>query len=425
MLPTNDKVEKMGQTIIEKLISKRIGEKVFAGEEIWCPVDLVMGTDATAPLAIDIFEKSLIKNVYDSDKIVLVEDHFCPARDIASANLSLKMREFAHYHKISKYYTTGHNGICHILLPEKGLIKPFDIIVGADSHTCTYGALCALAIGIGSTDMAYAMATGTLWLKVPKTIKVNIIGTKLEHVYAKDIILQLIKKIGVNGANYCSIEFSGNIVSDMSISERLTICNMVAEMGAKCCFMPYDQMTQRYCSQYKLKNEELIISDNDAVYKEYIELDISDMGPQIACPCSPDNVKDIYEVEGTKVDQIVIGSCTNGRTEDFIIAYHYLKGNKISPEVRLLIMPGSQKVVSDLIRLGIAEEMVKSGAVLCPPTCGPCVGLHMGVLGKNQVGLFTTNRNYYGRNGDASSKVYLCSPAVAACSAITGRIQIL
>lgn len=415
----------MGQTIVEKIFSKKLHRAVYKQEINFVPVDLAMATDGTAPLAIQEFKKLELTEVFDKSKIVLVDDHFSPAKDIKASKLSNAMKRFVEEYGIEHYYPVGRNGICHVLLPEKGIVKPFDIVAGADSHTCTYGGLSAFGTGIGSTDLAGIMATGRLWMKVPETIKIQLHGTRKPNVLAKDIILWLIHEIGISGANYDVLEFSGECINSMGISERLTLCNMAVETGAKTGIIGFDQITAEYYKKYGLQYGEAefhMNSDSDAHYKQVIDIDVSEIEQIVACPYSPSNILKVTELDGVGIDQVVIGSCTNGRIEDFRVAYQFLKGKKVSKRVKLIIIPGSQQVLLDMIKEGILQEFIKAGAVICPPSCGPCVGGHLGVLSEGEIGLYTTNRNFYARNGDETTKVYLCNPAVAACSAIEGVI---
>lgn len=415
----------MGQTIVEKIFSKKLQKTVYSQEIYFVPVDVAMATDGTAPLAIQEFKKLNVKSVFDVNKIVLVDDHFSPAKDIQSSKLSNTMKRFAEEYGIKYYYPVGKNGICHVLLPEKGIVKPFDLVAGADSHTCTYGGLCAFGTGIGSTDLAGIMATGRLWMKVPETIQIHLHGVRKPHVMAKDIILWLIHIIGVSGANYDVLEFTGECISTMDMSERLTLCNMAVETGAKTGIIGFDQITVDYYQKHNLqfgKDTFDMNSDTDACYKKVIDVDVSKIEQVVACPYSPANVVNITELGSVKIDQVVIGSCTNGRIEDFRAAYHYIKGKKVSKDVKMMIIPGSQQVMLEMIEEKILQEFIRAGAVICPPSCGPCVGGHLGVLSEGEVGLYTTNRNFYARNGDETTKVYLCNPAVAACSAIEGVI---
>lgn len=415
----------MKQTLIEKIISKKINRNIYARETAFVPIDLVMGTDGTVPLSIKIFEKFSIESTVNPENIVFVNDHFVPAKDVASARLSLKMKEFAKKHNIVHCFDVGRNGICHVVLPEKGLVKPYDIIVGADSHTCTYGGLSAFSTGIGSTDMVCVWATGKLWLMVPETIKVIFHGTLQNNVYAKDLILFLIGKLGVNGADYNAIEFEGDLIKSLNVSDRLTICNMVVEMGAKAGIVNFDTITEDYYKEKAICITDLRLSpDNGAKYKKVIEIDVSKIEPVIACPYSPANIKPAKELVNLKIDQVVIGSCTNGRIEDFRLAHKYIKNHEVHADIKLIIIPGSQEVLYQMAQENILTDFIRSGAVVSPPTCGPCVGIHMGVLANHEVGLYTTNRNFFARNGDATTKVYLCNPAIAAYSAVKGSIQI-
>lgn len=413
----------MKQTLIEKIISNKLGKNVYSGDTEFVPIDLVMATDGTAPLALKIFEKYNIKKVLNPEKIVFVNDHFVPAPNISTANLAVLIEKFAKKYGISNY-KIGRGGICHILLPELNLIKPYDIVLGADSHTCTYGGLGAFSSGIGSTDLACVMATGKLWLRVPETIKINISGKFKKNVGPKDLILYIIKTLGENGASYKAIEFHGNTLKDIDMSGRLTICNMVVECGAKAGIFNVDDITKKHFEKAGFKNIQQIFPDKDAVYERTLDIDVSNLEPQIACPYSPTNVINASDLIGTKIDQVVLGSCTNGRIEDFRMAYKYLKGRKVHNDVKLIIIPGSQKVLKQIEEEGMLDDFINSNAVIAPPTCGPCMGGHMGVLGKGEIGLYTTNRNFYGRNGDPTSKVYLCNPIIAVYSALEGSIQI-
>lgn len=415
----------MGQTIIEKLFSRKIGKIVYAGDTIFSPVDFVLGTDATTPLSIEIFNELGIKKIKNENNVVIVADHFCPAKDISSALLQKRIREFVKKNNISNYFDLGNGGISHVILPEQGFIRPYDIIAGADSHTCTYGALGAFATGIGSTDMACIWATGKLWFKIPETIKVILTGRIPEKVYGKDIILNVISSLGTSGANYDMIHFEGNVIRELDIAGRQTLCNMSVEMGAKAGFINVDETTISYLNAKNISvPKEIIENDADAKYKKVLEFNVSDMKPVISCPYSPGNVRNAQDLIGITVDQVVIGGCTNGRIEDFRIAHQYLRNRKIHFDVRVVIVPGSQNVLKGMIEEGLVFDFINAGATIAPPSCGPCTGTHMGVLGENEIGLYTTNRNFYGRSGDTSSKVYLCNPAIAACSAVCGYIQV-
>jgi 3-isopropylmalate/(R)-2-methylmalate dehydratase large subunit len=417
----------MKQTLVEKIFSGKLGRPVAANETCFCPVDIVMGTDATTPLAIEIFNELNQESVKYPEKIVLVNDHFIPAKDIATAKLALLMQRFARQQNIRNFFSVGRSGICHVLLPEQGLVRPYDIIVGADSHTCTYGALGAFSTGIGSTDMACAWATGKLWFKIPETIKVIFKGILPDNVYAKDLILYLIGRMGINGAVYDMIEFEGEVIERLDMSGRLTICNMSIEMGAKSAIVNVDDVTRHFFRDLNMGieiDDSYLSPDPDAPYKDIISIDVTDLEPVIACPFSPDNIRFVKELKGLKIDQVVIGSCTNGRIEDFRLAHRHLKDHKVHPDVKLIIIPGSQKVMKQLIEEKMLIDFIDSGAVISPPTCGPCMGGHMGVLADHEVGLYTTNRNFLGRNGDSTAEVYLCNPAVAAYSAVQGSLQL-
>jgi len=415
----------MGMTIVEKIFANKLKkDKVSAGEDYFVPIDLIMGTDATVPLAAKVFEENGFNRVVNDSKVVFINDHFVPAKDITSAQNCKVMREFAKKYKISNFFEIGRCGVCHVTVPEQGFVVPGDVIVGADSHTCTYGALGAFSTGIGSTDMASAWALGELWFKIPESIKVILTGKLNKCVGGKDIILYLLKILGESGALYKSIEFYGDIISSISISDRLTICNMAIEAGAKNAIIPADEKVKSYLKGKTSREGVCFRADVDAIYSKIIEIDISKINLQIAKPYSPANVTDAKELLGMKVNQIVIGSCTNGRIEDFRLASRIVRGKKICPNVKLIIIPGSQFVLKQMIDEGILLSFIESGAVISPPTCGPCIGGHMGILSDSEVGLYTTNRNFCGRNGHINSKVYLCGPAVAAFSAIKGEIAI-
>ncbi len=412
----------MGQTIVEKIFTNKIGKRVFANDMVWSNVDLMMGTDGTVPMTISILEKNNINTISDSAKVVFVNDHFSPAKDIVNANTLNYIKKFANEYKV-RLFDAGE-GICHVLIPDKGLIKPGMLIVGADSHVCTYGALGALSIGIGSSDLAFAMSTGKLWFRVPETIKINVYGKKQTNISGKDIVLAILKKVGVAGASYSVIELVGEAMTGLNIADRFSMCNMAAEMGAKGVIIPYDEITAQYLKdKVQVEQEDVFYADKDAKYSKCIDICIDDLQPQIACPYAPDNVHNVNDMEGLKIDQIVIGLCTNGRLEDFRRASRYLKKKKINENVRLLIIPGSKEVLNQMIKEGIAEILVEAGGIICPSTCGPCVGGHMGVLGENEVGLYTSSRNFLGRCGDKTANVYLCSPDTAAYSALFGYIK--
>jgi len=413
----------MGMTLAEKILSRRSKrEEVKPGDLVFAEVDLVLGTDVTVPLGVKVFKEMGAEKVHDPSRVVLVNDHFVPAKDIKSAELSQTMRMFAREYGIENYYELGRAGICHVLLPEKGHIKPGDLIVGADSHTCTYGALGAFSTGVGSTDMAVVWAIGENWFRVPESVKVVLSGTPGEWVGAKDIVLSLLGKIGPAGALYKCIEFGGDTIDKLPMSSRFTISNMSVEAGAKTGIFPADEIALAYLEERDVRGVFELYPDPDANYSETISVDCGSLEPQIATPYLPTNAVPVSETEGVKLDQVVCGSCTNGRLEDMRVIAHFLRGRSVHPETRLLVIPGSQDVQMEMIREGIAEEVVRAGGVFSTPTCGPCIGGHMGVLGPGETGLFTTNRNFKGRCGHPTSRVYLSGPAVASASAVAGRI---
>jgi len=429
----------MAYTISEKIFNQHVkGPKVKAGEFVYAKVDLALGNDVTAPIAIDQFKKLGAKKVYDRNKVVLVPDHFTPAKDIKSATQAKVMRDFAYEQKITNYFEVGRMGIEHALLPEVGLIKPGKLIIGADSHTCTYGALGAFATGMGSTDLAACWATGYSWFKVPQTIKFIYKGKFQRWVCGKDLILHTIGLIGVDGALYKAMEFSGPVIARMQIDERLTMSNMAIEAGGKAGLINPDKITYDYikkvCAEdYKgaqgkkkwevdTKKWDKLKSDSDAVYDQVIEIDVSKLEPQVALPHLPSNTKAVGQVKNMKIDQVVIGSCTNGRISDLRIAAKILKGNKINSKTRCIIFPATQAIYLQAMEEGLIEIFVKANAVVSTPTCGPCLGGHMGVLARGERAIATTNRNFVGRMGHPGSEVILSSPAVAAASAITGKV---
>jgi 3-isopropylmalate/(R)-2-methylmalate dehydratase large subunit len=410
-------------TITEKIMAAHAGvERVNSGELINARIDIVMGHDLSTPLSIHEMERIGAGKVFDRDKIVLIPDHFTPNKDVRAAENCKLMREFARQQGISHYYEVGEVGICHGLLPEKGLVLPGDLVVGGDSHTCTYGALGAFATGVGSSDLAAAMIMGELWLKVPASRKFVYRGILKEWVGAKDLILYTIGEIGVDGALYEAMEFTGDTVERLPMSGRLTMANMAIEAGAKNGIFAVDHITEEYLRSRAKRPYTAYQSDKDAVYSGIIEYDVGTIDPQVACPHSPGNVKTVWEVGDVSVDQVVIGSCTNGRIEDLRIAAQVLRGNKVAPYVRLIIIPATQDIYRQAMREGLFEVFLDAKAVISPPTCGPCVGGHMGVLAKGERAVSTTNRNFIGRMGHPQSEVYLCNPAVAAASAVKGRI---
>jgi 3-isopropylmalate/(R)-2-methylmalate dehydratase large subunit len=413
----------MGMTISEKILAEHAGKKeVFAGEIINAKVDLVLANDITAPIAIKEFEKLGVKDVFDKEKIALVPDHFTPQKDIKAAEQCKILKDFAHKYKIKNYFEIGRVGIEHALLPEQGLVLPGDLVIGADSHTCTYGALGAFATGVGSTDAAVAMATGECWFKVPETIKFIYYGKLQPWVSGKDLILYTIGDIGVDGASYMTMEFTGEVIDRMPMSGRLTMCNMAIEAGAKAGIIAPDNITEEYVKVRAKRPYKFYNSDPDAKYAEIKEYDCSKIQPMVACPHLPSNVKPAVELSHIKIDQVVIGSCTNGRLEDLREAAQLLKGRKVHPEVRMIIIPATQKIYMDALKEGLIEIFIEAQAVVSPPTCGPCLGGHMGILAKGERAIATTNRNFVGRMGHPESEVYLSSPAVAAASGVLGRI---
>ncbi|MBP2072129.1 3-isopropylmalate dehydratase large subunit [Thermoanaerobacterium butyriciformans] len=411
----------MGLTLTQKILSDKAGYEVKPGDLIEIDVDMVLGNDVTSPVAIKEFLKIGVKNVFDREKIALVPDHFVPNKDIKSAEQVNIVRKFAREYGIVNFFEVGKMGIEHALLPEKGLVLPGDVVIGADSHTCTYGAITCFSTGIGSTDMACAMATGKAWFKVPEAIRFNLKGKLNKWVSGKDVILYIIGMIGVDGALYKSMEFTGDI-SSLSIDDRFTIANMAIEAGAKNGIFDYDEITETYVKGRANRKYKVFKADEDADYVESYDIDLSKIKPQVAFPHLPENTKPIDEVGNIKVDQVVIGSCTNGRITDMEVTYEVLKGKKIHPDVRLIIFPATQDIYLECVKRGYIEEFIKAGAAVSTPTCGPCLGGHMGILAKGERAISTTNRNFVGRMGHTESEVYLASPAVAAASAIKGYI---
>jgi len=410
-------------TITEKILASHAGKKeVFPGDLIDARVDLALGNDVTAPLAIQAFEEMGAKKVFNRNRIVLVPDHFAPAKDILSAEQCKVLRNFAKGHRLTYYFEIGECGIEHALLPEKGLVLPGDLVIGADSHTCTYGALGAFSTGVGSTDLAAVMATGRLWFKVPESLKLIFYGKLNPWVSGKDLILFTIGAIGVDGALYQAMEFSGEAIRTLPIEGRFTMANMAIEAGGKSGIIEPDRITLHYIKRRATRPYRLFYNDPDAEYKEVREFDASKIHPQVSVPHLPSNSKDVREIRKIEIDQVVIGSCTNGRLEDLRIAARILKGKKIAPSLRLIIIPATQEIYRQALKEGLFEIFLSAGAVISPPTCGPCLGGHMGVLAEGERALATTNRNFRGRMGHAQSEVYLASPAVAAASAVKGRI---
>ncbi len=414
----------MGMTMSQKILAAHAGlDEVLAGQLIEANIDLVHGNDITSPLAIREMKKLRKRTVFDRDKVVLVMDHFVPNKDIISAKCTQICRNFAAEQELSHYFDVGNMGIEHALIPEQGLITAGELSVGADSHTCTYGALGAFSTGVGSTDMAAAMATGKLWFKVPAAIRVKLEGKLSPHVSGKDLILHLIGEIGVDGARYESLEFCGEGVSSLSMDDRFTICNMAIEAGAKNGIFPVDERTLRYIREHGNRSFRSFEADPDARYEREILLDLSKLRPTVAFPHLPENTKEIGSFPSISIDQVVIGSCTNGRLQDIREAGEILKGRKVAKNVRCIVIPATQRIYLEALEEGWIKAFIEAGAVVSTPTCGPCLGGYMGILAPGERCLSTTNRNFIGRMGDTSSEVYLASPAVAAASAVTGRIS--
>lgn len=406
----------------QKILAKHAGvESVVTGDLIVCNIDLALANDITAPPAILEFDK-IGKPVFDKNKIALVPDHFAPNKDIKSATMAKAMRKFAYQHQIKNYFEVGRMGIEHVILPEKGLVAPGEVIIGADSHTCTYGAVGAFATGVGSTDLGASMATGNTWFKVPSAIQVNITGKPNALVKGKDVILTLIGMIGVDGARYESLEFVGSGIQYLDMSDRLTICNMAIEAGAKNGIFPVDEQTIAYLKNKVTREYYPVQADADAEYSRVVEINLSELKPVVALPHLPENIKAAEDLGHIKINQAVIGSCTNGRLEDLAQAAKIMKGKSVHPEVRAIIIPGSQEVYLEAMRLGYIETFIESGAVVSTPTCGPCLGGYMGILAAGERAIATTNRNFRGRMGHVDSEVYLSGPYVAAASAIAGYI---
>ena len=413
----------MGMTMTQKILAKHAHrDSVSAGDLLVSQVDLVLANDITGPPAINEFEK-IGKPVFDKNKIALVPDHFSPCKDIKSATMCKRMRDFARKHEIKNYFEVGQMGIEHALLPDKGLVAPGEIIIGADSHTCTYGALCAFSTGVGSTDMAGAMATGKVWLKVPEAIRFHLTGSLPEFVSGKDLILTIIGQIGVDGALYRSMEFSGSGIASLSMDDRFTVSNMAIEAGAKNGIFPVDEKTEDYLFEHANgKPYCRVAPDKDAEYVLEYEINLSALEPVVALPHLPDNVCKASELGAISIDQAVIGSCTNGRISDLRTAATILSGSHVA--VRTIIIPATQEIYLQAVKEGLVQTFIEAGAVVSPPTCGPCLGGHMGVLASGERCVSTTNRNFVGRMGHPDSEVYLASPAVAAQSAIEGKIAV-
>ena len=414
----------MGMTMTQKILAAHAGlESVQAGQLIMADLDLVLANDITGPVAIHEVEKLNKKTVFDKDKIALVPDHFTPNKDIKSAEHCKCVREYAKEHDITNYFEVGQMGIEHALVPEKGLIVAGDVCIGADSHTCTYGALGAFSTGVGSTDMGCGMITGQAWFKVPSAIKIELTGKLSKWVSGKDVILHIIGMIGVDGALYRSMEFAGDGVASLSMDDRFSIANMAIEAGAKNGIFPVDDQTIAYMKEHSQKEYKIFEADEDAKYDEVIKIDLSTLKPTVAFPHLPENTKTVDEAGEVTIDQVVIGSCTNGRISDLREAASVLKGRKVADGIRAIVIPATQSIYMQAIEEGLVQTFIEAGAVVSTPTCGPCLGGHMGCLAKGERAVSTTNRNFVGRMGHVESEVYLASPAVAAASAVTGKIS--
>jgi 3-isopropylmalate/(R)-2-methylmalate dehydratase large subunit len=413
----------MGMTMTQKILAAHCGEKsVTAGQIIMAGLDLVLGNDITTPVAINEFNKAGCDCVYNKNKVVFVMDHFVPNKDIKAAEQSKQIREFAWDKGVVNFFDVGTMGVEHALLPEKGMVVPGDLVIGADSHTCTYGALGAFSTGVGSTDMAAGMATGKAWLKVPTAIKFNVTGKLSKNVWGKDVILHILGLIGVDGALYQSMEFTGDGIKNLSMSDRLCIANMAIEGGAKNGIFPVDDITLAYLKGRTDRKPVIFEADADAEYEQVIDIDLLKIKQTVAFPHLPENAKTFDEIPDIRIDQVVIGSCTNGRLEDLIIAADILKGKKVAGHVRCIVIPATQQIYLDAMEMGLLKTFIDAGCAVSTPTCGPCLGGHMGILAKDERCVATTNRNFVGRMGHPESEVYLASPAVAAASAIAGKI---
>ncbi len=413
----------MGMTMTQKILADHAGlPSVKAGDLIEAKLDIVLGNDITGPVAIDVFDKAGFTKVFDKERIALVLDHYTPCKDIKSAELCAIAREFAKRFNIKHFYDVGTVGIEHALLPEKGIVGPGDCIIGADSHTCTYGALGAFSTGVGSTDMAAGMAMGENWFKVPSAIKVELTGSLQEYVSGKDVILHLIGLIGVDGALYRSLEFTGEGIKSLSMDDRFTIANMAIEAGAKNGIFPVDEKTMEYIEGRLTRPVKIFEADDDAKYDEVVTIDLSKLKPTVSMPHLPSNTKTVEEVKGLTINQVVIGSCTNGRMQDMRIAAQILKGRKVADNVKCIVIPATQEIYLECIKEGLAEIFIESGCAVSTPTCGPCLGGHMGIMCEGERAVATTNRNFVGRMGHVKSEVILASPAVAAASAVAGSV---
>ena len=415
----------MGMTITEKILAAHAGKKeAHPGELITCALDLLMGNDITLPIAIKEFEKAGATKLCDPDRVVFVFSHFVPAKDIKSAEQCKIIRDFARRHRLRHFYEEGRGGIEHSLLPQEGLVVPGDIVLGADSHSCTYGGLGCFSTGVGSTDLAAAMITGETWFKVPESMKFRFYGKARPWVSAKDMILYTIGRIGVDGATYRAMEFCGEGVQALSVEQRLTLCNMAIEAGGKSGIVAPDEITLEYVRPRAKRPWALYRSDPDAIYHSVHEWDLSKIGPQVACPYSPDNVKPVEDVAGIDVDQVFIGSCTNGRIEDLRIAARIMRGKKVAPYLRCIVIPATHEIFKQAMREGLMEVFSEAGCAISEATCGPCLGGYNGVLASEEVCVSTSNRNFPGRMGHPKAKVYLANPAVAAATAIRGKLSL-
>ena len=415
----------MGMTITEKILARACGrDEVRAGEFVDARLDLALANDITAPLAIKEFEAAGADRVWDPKRVVLVCDHFVPNKDIKSAEQAKFVRDFARRQGLANFYDVGRMGIEHVILPEKGLVVPGDVVIGADSHTCTYGALGAFATGVGSTDLAAGMATGEVWLRVPETIRFDLEGTPGKYVTGKDYILHIIGMIGVDGALYSAMEFAGGAMRALSMDGRFTMCNMAIEAGAKSGIVEPDAVTEEYCRGRARRQPVLLAGDADADYAQVFDIDVAQIEPQVSRPHLPSNAVPARELAGLRIDQVVIGSCTNGRIEDLRMAAAVLKGRKVSPDVRTIVIPGSQEVYQQAMHEGLVDIFIDAEAAVSTPTCGPCLGGHMGILAAGERAVSTTNRNFVGRMGHVDSEVYLAGPYVAAATAIAGTVAV-
>ena len=413
----------MGMTMTQKILAAHVGlPEVHAGDLIEADLDIVLGNDVTTPVAISVFEKAGFTKVFDPEKIVITLDHYTPCKDIKSADLCKTARDFARKHNISHFYDVGTVGIEHALLPEQGIVGPGDCVIGADSHTCTYGALGAFSTGVGSTDMAAGMASGQNWFKVPSAIKVELIGKPGPCVSGKDVILHLIGEIGVDGALYQSLEFTGEGVANLSIDDRFTIANMAIEAGGKNGIFPVDDVVKKYIKNRFQREPVVYEADPDAEYSRTVTIDLSTLEPTVSLPHLPSNTKTVTEAAGMPIQQVVIGSCTNGRISDLRIAASILKDKKIADGVRCIVIPATQEIYLQALHEGLVEDFIHAGCAVSTPTCGPCLGGHMGVMAAGERAVTTTNRNFVGRMGDTKSEVILASPAVAAASALAGCV---